>query len=62
MFTQQVRAVDFTVGYEVRPKGGAPDSKPAIVASTQLVAFDVDTQRLRRLTPEEKAYLLEFAR
>ncbi|MCF8603333.1 acyl-CoA thioesterase [Gordonia sp. HY442] len=62
MYVQRLRAVDFTVGYEVRPYGAEPDSKPAVVASTQLVSFDIDTQRPRRMTPEEKAYLTEFVR
>ncbi|MCF8588298.1 acyl-CoA thioesterase [Gordonia liuliyuniae] len=62
MYVQRLRAVDFTVGYEVRPHGAAPDSKPAVVASTQLVSFDIDTQRPRRMTTEEKAYLSEFVR
>lgn len=62
MFVEKVRAVDFFVGYEVRPKGGDPASKPAVVASTQLVSFDIDTQRPRRMTAEEKAYLHEFIR
>ncbi|WP_026918884.1 acyl-CoA thioesterase [Gordonia shandongensis] len=62
MFVERVRAVDFTVGYEVRPHGAAPDSPPAVVASTQLVSFDIDTQRPRRMTPEEKAYLTGFVR
>lgn len=67
MFVTQLRAVDFTVGYEIRPRGrtgGATSthSKPAVVASTQLVSFDVDAQRLRRLTPAEKDYLSRFVR
>ena len=62
MFVERLRAVDFTVGYEVRPYGAAPDSKPAVVASTQLVSFDIDTQRPRRMPPEEKAYLQSFLR
>ncbi len=62
MFVERVRAVDFTVGYEVRPYGAAPDSKPAVVATTQLVSFDIDTQRPRRLPPEEKEYLQSFLR
>ncbi|NDK92386.1 acyl-CoA thioesterase [Gordonia desulfuricans] len=62
MFVEKVRAVDFTVGYEVRPDGAAPDAKPAVVATTQLVAFDVDAQRLRRLTPAERGYLERFVR
>lgn len=62
MFTTRVRAVDFFVGYEVRPAGAAPGSRPAVVASTQLVSFDVDTQRPRRMTPQEKEYLASFLR
>ncbi|GAA1462732.1 acyl-CoA thioesterase [Williamsia maris] len=62
MFTTRVRAVDFFVGYEVRPKGAAPESRPAVVASTQLVSFDVDTQRPRRMTAQEKDYLTSFLR
>ncbi|MGC4932514.1 acyl-CoA thioesterase [Gordonia sp. DT30] len=60
MFVEKVRAVDFVVGYEVRPHGGSPQDKPAVLASTQLVAFDVDAQRLRRLTPDERGYLEGF--
>ncbi|NDZ93205.1 acyl-CoA thioesterase [Streptomyces sp. SID6673] len=62
MFVEQLRAVDFTVGYEVRPKGAGPTSKPAVTATTQLVAFDVDAQRLRRLTADEKEFLASFRR
>ncbi len=62
MFVEQLRAVDFTVGYEVRPRDADPDAKPAVTATTQLVAFDVDAQRLRRLTAEEKDYLASFIR
>lgn len=60
MFVERVRAVDFVVGYEVRPDGASPEDKPAVVASTQLVAFDVDAQRLRRLSAQERAYLESF--
>ena len=52
-----VRAVDFTIAYEVRPSGAPLDSPPAIVASTQIATFDIDTQRLRRLTSAEREYL-----
>lgn len=62
MYVQRLRAVDFTVGYEVRPAGADPESKPAVVASTQLVAFDVGAQRVARLTPEQKDYLNRFRR
>ncbi|MFT4086248.1 MAG: thioesterase family protein [Gordonia sp. (in: high G+C Gram-positive bacteria)] len=62
MFVERLRAVDFTVGYEVRPYGADPHSKPAVVASTQLVSFDIETQRPRRMSPEEKQYLQFFVR
>ncbi|MFC9895116.1 acyl-CoA thioesterase [Nocardia sp. NPDC127579] len=60
MWIEQLRAVDFTVGYEVRGAGAAPDSPPAVTASTQLAAFDIQTQRLRRLTEAEREYLGEW--
>ncbi|GAB24550.1 hypothetical protein GOPIP_070_00290 [Gordonia polyisoprenivorans NBRC 16320 = JCM 10675] len=60
MFVEKVRAVDFIVGYEVRPDGAQPHDAPAVIASTQLVAFDVDAQRLRRLTADERTYLETF--
>ncbi len=60
MWIEQLRAVDFTVGYEVRANGAAPDSAPAVVASTQIAAFDIETQRLRRLTDGERDYLSEW--
>lgn len=62
MFVEKVRAVDFVVGYEVRPDAASPTDKPAVTATTQLVAFDVDEQRLRRLTPDEREYLESFRR
>ncbi|MGU3436014.1 acyl-CoA thioesterase [Actinomycetes bacterium M1A6_2h] len=60
MWTSKVRAVDFTANYEVRPHGAPMSSPPAIVASTQIATFDIDTQRLRRLTTEERDYLLRW--
>lgn len=62
MFTTAVRAVDFTVGYEVRRRDEDPAVKPAVVAATQLVAFDVDAQGPRRMTDAEKEYLRGFLR
>ncbi|WP_255285519.1 acyl-CoA thioesterase [Nocardia pseudobrasiliensis] len=60
MWIERMRAVDFTIGYEVRANGVAPDAPPAIIASTQLAAFDIDTQRLRRLTAIEREYLSQW--
>ncbi|TQF73699.1 acyl-CoA thioesterase [Rhodococcus spelaei] len=62
MWIEAVRAVDFTIGYEVRAGGADPESAPAIVASTQIAAFDIDTQRLRRLTAPEREYLESWKR
>ena len=62
MFVEKVRAVDFVVGYEVRPDAASPSDRPAVTATTQLVAFDVDAQRLRRLTTGEREYLESFRR
>lgn len=60
MWIEQLRAVDFTIGYEVRANGAAPDSPPAVIASTQIAAFDMRAQRLRRLTDTERDYLAEW--
>jgi acyl-CoA thioester hydrolase len=60
MWIEQLRAVDFTIGYEVRAAGAAPDSPPAVIASTQIAAFDIQRQRLRRITGTEREYLAEW--
>lgn len=62
MWIDQVRAVDFTISYEVRPKGADVSTPPSIVASTQIAAFDIETQRLRRLTEPERTYLESWQR
>ncbi|MEU4345519.1 thioesterase family protein [Nocardia sp. NPDC023852] len=60
MWIEQLRAVDFTIGYEVHAAGAAADSAPAVIASTQIAAFDMRAQRLRRLTDSERDYLSEW--
>ncbi|NMM87459.1 4-hydroxybenzoyl-CoA thioesterase [Rhodococcus sp. SRB_17] len=62
MWVEKIRAVDFTIAYEVRPKGAGLDVAPSIVASTQIAAFDIDTQRLRRLSGPEREYLESWQR
>ncbi|WP_280433495.1 DUF1775 domain-containing protein, partial [Nocardia brasiliensis] len=48
------------------PRGGRPppppppDSPPAVIASTQIAAFDMQAQRLRRLTDDERDYLAQW--
>ncbi|MGL4305024.1 MAG: acyl-CoA thioesterase [Mycobacteriaceae bacterium] len=62
IWVKKIRAVDFTLGYEVRAASAAPESKPAVVAETQLVAFNIDTQSLRRLSSPEREYLQSWTR
>ena len=62
MWTKRVRSVDFTVGYEVRSVGAAPDSKPAVIAETQLAAVHIKEQRLQRLSPQQREYLDRYLR
>lgn len=62
MWSKQVRAVDFTIGYEVRSVGAPADSRPAVVAETQLAAVHIEEQRLERLTFEQRAYLHRYLR
>lgn len=57
MWIERLRAVDFTIGYEVRASGTEQDSPASVIATTQMAAFDIDTQRLRRLTRPERDYL-----
>ena len=57
MWSKRVRAVDFTIGYEVRSVGAPADSKPAVIAETQLAAVHIQEQRLVRLTPRQREYL-----
>ncbi|BBY30867.1 acyl-CoA thioesterase [Mycolicibacterium sediminis] len=62
IWVQRLRAVDFTLGYEVRSVLADPDSKPAIIADTQLAAFDIEEQKLVRLAPHHREYLQRFQR
>ena len=62
MWSKRVRAVDFTIGYEVRSVGAPPDSKPAVIADTQLAAVHIQEQRLERLTAAQRDYLQRHLR
>lgn len=62
MFSKRVRAVDFTVGYEVRSVGAPADSKPAVLAETQLAAVHIEEQRLQRLSEAQREYLQRWLR
>jgi acyl-CoA thioester hydrolase len=62
MWSKRVRAVDFTVGYEVRSAGAPPNSRPAVIADTQLAAVHIEEQRLQRLSEKQRDYLQRWAR
>ena len=62
MWTKRLRAVDFTLGYEVRSVNAAPDSKPAVIAETQLAAVHIKEQRLIRLSPTHREFLQRWLR
>lgn len=62
MWTKRLRAVDFTLGYEVRSVNAAPDSKPAVIAETQLAAVHIKEQRLVRLSETHREYLQRWQR
>jgi acyl-CoA thioester hydrolase len=62
MWTKRLRAVDFTIGYEVRSLTAEPDSRPAVMAETQLAAVHIEEQRLVRLSPKHREYLQRWQR
>jgi acyl-CoA thioester hydrolase len=62
MWTKRLRAVDFTIGYEVRSLIAEPDSRPAVIAETQLAAVHIEEQRLVRLSPKHRDYLQRWQR
>ena len=62
MWSKRVRAVDFTIGYEVRSVGAPPDSRPAVIADTQLAAVHIEEQRLQRLSDSQREYLQRWIR
>src|SRR5271163_3962750 len=62
IWTKRLRAVDFTLGYEVRSVGADPESRPAVIAESQLAAFHIEEQRLVRLAPHHREYLQRWVR
>lgn len=62
IWVNRLRAVDFTLGYEVRSVHADPDSKPAVIAETQLAAFSIEEQKLVRLAPHHREYLQRYLR
>ncbi|HZQ32475.1 MAG TPA: thioesterase family protein [Mycobacterium sp.] len=62
IWTKRVRAVDFTLGYEVRPAGAELTSKPSVIAETQLATVHIEEQRLQRLSTAQQDYLRRWMR
>lgn len=62
MWIKRMRAVDFTIGYEVRSQHADPDSRPAVIADTLLAAFDIEEQKLVRLAPHHREFLQRWSR
>ena len=62
MWTKRLRAVDFTLGYEVRSVNAPHDSRPAVIAETQLAAVHITEQRLVRLSERHREYLQRWVR
>jgi acyl-CoA thioester hydrolase len=62
MWSKRVRAVDFTIGYEVRSVRRGADSKPSVIAETQLAAVHIKEQRLERLSSVQREYLQRYLR
>ena len=62
IWVNRLRAVDFTLGYEVRSVNADPATRPAVLAETQLAAFDIDEQKLVRLSPAHREYLQRWLR
>lgn len=62
VWVKRLRAVDFTLGYEVRSVSAEPESKPAVLAETQLAAVHIDEQRLVRLSPHHREHLQQWLR
>ena len=62
IWTKRCRAVDFTLGYEVRPVNTRLDVKPSVIAETQLATVHIKEQRLQRLSADQREYLQRWMR
>ncbi|MFE9098397.1 acyl-CoA thioesterase [Streptomyces sp. NPDC007264] len=57
LWVTEVKAASFTLAYEVKDKD--PD-RVYVRASTVIVPFDFEAQRPRRITSEEREFLMEY--
>ena len=62
IWVKRLRAVDFTLAYEVRSVSAPTDSKPSVLAETQLAAVHIEAQRLQRISPDQRDYLQRWLR
>jgi len=62
IWTKRLRAVDFTLGYEVRPANADLDAKASVIADTQLATVHIKEQRLQRLSSAQRDYLERWMR
>src|SRR5262249_56666764 len=62
MWSKRVRAVDFTIGYEVRSMRKPAESRPSVIAETQLATVHIKEKRLERLSPEQRENLQRYVR
>jgi acyl-CoA thioester hydrolase len=62
IWATRLRAVDFSLGYEVRSVNAEPESKPSVIAETQLAAVHIEEQRLQRLSSAQRQYLQRWMR
>jgi acyl-CoA thioester hydrolase len=62
IWVNRLRAVDFTLGYDVRSATADPHSRPSVIAETQLATVHIQEQRLLRLTTAQRDYLQRFLR
>ncbi|HLU59744.1 MAG TPA: thioesterase family protein [Pseudonocardia sp.] len=60
MTVDDIRAATFRIRYAMHD-GPDEDNPVAVTAETRLAAFDLDAQRPRRLTPEEREFLARWA-
>ncbi len=61
MWVDEVRAAAFRVNYELHD-GPAEADPVAVAAWTRMATFDLSAQRLRRLLPDERAFLAQWGR
>lgn len=60
MWCEKVGGALFVARHQVRGRETPDPAPPAVDCTATIAAFDLATQRPRRLTREERAYLLEF--